>query len=79
MEVIKNKHTGLFQKFSSLKYGGKGAGGVLNDKDVSILRTLRDDSNFIKKKLASIENQLQMNSEYNECDCPFFLSYKNII
>ena len=56
MELIRDRNTGMLQKFGNLKYGS-----YLNDNDLSILRnlrTLRDDSIFIKKKLINIESNI---------------------
>jgi hypothetical protein len=54
MELIKNnnRNSALFQKFANLKYSS-----YVADKDLTILRSLRDDNNFIKKKLISIETK----------------------
>jgi hypothetical protein len=67
MELIKNnnRNSALFQKFTNLKYSS-----YLAEKDLNILRSLRDDSNFIKKKLINIEAKLQTSKS---TDCMYFL------
>ncbi len=72
MELIKNnninnRNSALFQKYSNHKYSS-----YLADKDLSILRSLRDDSNFIKKKLINIENTLQTSKS---ADCSYLIFF----